>query len=113
MNKVFSTLALMLCVCSLRAAVPEIVSGSVSLSKSISNDVVEISYMLTGEPAVVTIDIQTNTVQDASGNWVSIGGEGIGLLGGEEGLDLGLAGEVKTADIRRKTDQLTQLCVGA
>ena len=83
MNKVFSTIALTLCACSLRAAVPEIVSGSVSLSKSISNDVVEIFYTLTGEPAVVTIDIQTNTVQDASGDWVSIGGEGIGLLGGE------------------------------
>lgn len=83
MNKVFSTIAFLLCASSLCAAVPEIVSGSVSLSKSISNDVVEISYTLTGEPAVVTIDIQTNTVQDASGNWVSIGGEGIGLLGGE------------------------------
>ena len=83
MNKVFSTIAFLLCASSLCAAVPEIVSGSVSLSKSISNDVVEIAYTLTGEPAVVTIDIQTNTVQDASGDWVSIGGEGIGLLGGE------------------------------
>ena len=83
MNKVFSTIAFLLCASSLCAAAPEIVSGSVSLSKSISNAVVEIAYTLTGEPAVVTIDIQTNTVQDASGDWVSIGGEGIGLLGGE------------------------------
>ena len=48
MNKVFSTIAFLLCASSLCAAAPEIVSGSVSLSKSISNAVVEIAYTLTG-----------------------------------------------------------------
>ena len=64
------------------AAAPEIVDGSVSLSKG-ATEMVKIGYTLTGEPAVVTIDIQTNTAAGASGEWVSIGGEAMGALGGE------------------------------
>ena len=55
------------------AAAPEIVDGSVSLTKGTA-EMVKIAYTLTGEPAVVTVDIQTNTAAGASGEWVSIGG---------------------------------------
>lgn len=55
---------------------------SVSLAVNDEKSVVEIAYTLSGEAAVVTVDIQTNTLADASGEWVSIGGEGMGLLGG-------------------------------
>ncbi len=64
------------------AAAPEIVDGSVSLTKGTA-EMVKIAYTLTGEPAVVTIDIQTNTAAGAGGEWVSIGGEAMGELGGE------------------------------
>ena len=56
--------------------------GSVSLSVNDDKSVVEISYTLSGEAAVVTVDIQTNALADATGEWVSIGGEGTGVLGG-------------------------------
>ena len=36
-----------------------------------------ISYTLSNAPAIVTVDIQTNTLADAAGEWVSIGGENI------------------------------------
>ena len=68
--------------CTMFGAAPEIVEGSVSLTKGAA-EVVKIAYTLTGEPAVVTVDIQTNTAAGASGEWVSIGGEAMGLLGGE------------------------------
>ena len=63
------------------AAAPEIVEGSVSLTKGTA-EMVKIAYTLTGAPAVVTVDIQTNTAAGASGEWVSIGGEAMGVLGG-------------------------------
>ena len=44
--------------------------------------IVKIEYTLTGEPAVVTVDLQTNTLASAGGEWVSIGGEAIGELRG-------------------------------
>ena len=68
--------------CTAFGAAPEIVEGSVSLTKGAA-EVVKIAYTLTGEPAVVTVDIQTNTAAGASGEWVSIGGEAMGMLGGE------------------------------
>ena len=64
------------------AAAPEIVADSVSLSKGAA-EMVKIGYTLTGAPAVVTVDIQTNTAAGGTGEWVSIGGEGMGMLGGE------------------------------
>ena len=62
---------------------PEIAANSVSVSQKEDSPLVEIAYTLTGEPAVVTINIETNTLADASGDWVSIGGKGTGVLGGE------------------------------
>lgn len=41
-----------------------------------------IRYTLTGAPAIVTLDIQTNTLSDASGAWVSIGGKKIQSVSG-------------------------------
>jgi formylglycine-generating enzyme required for sulfatase activity len=63
------------------AVMPGIESGSVSLE--MQGDSAVITYTLTGTPAVVTIDLQTNTLADATGEWVSIGGENIGFLRGE------------------------------
>lgn len=39
---------------------------------------VKIGYDFTGEAGIVTLDIQTNTVSDASGEWVSIGIDNFG-----------------------------------
>lgn len=64
------------------AAKPVIVDNSVSVGYE-GGPLVEIAYTLTGEPAVVTIDIATNTLSDLSGDWVSINGKGTGFLGGE------------------------------
>ena len=73
----------MLVVLPAAAVQPEIVENSVFIGHNGNSPLVEISYTLTGEPAVVTVKIETNTLADASGDWVSIGGKGTGLLGGE------------------------------
>ena len=50
---------------------PIVSSDSVLLSENSATRQITVAYELRGEPAVVTIDIQTNT---ASGVWTSIGG---------------------------------------
>ena len=72
---IFATL-----VSSVAMAVPEIAANSVSLTQGGNADVVKITYTLTGEPGIVTIDLQTNTLADASGEWTSIGGAAMGEL---------------------------------
>ena len=52
----------------------------VSASQNPASRRVTISYRLTGAPAIVTVDIQTNTLSDASGEWVPIGGEHLSYL---------------------------------
>ena len=43
-----------------------------------------ITYTLTDDPAIVTLDdIQTNTLEGAAGEWVSIGGENVQTLSGD------------------------------
>ena len=42
-----------------------------------------ISYVLSGAPAVVTIDIETNTLANGEGEWALVGGESTGRLVGE------------------------------
>jgi formylglycine-generating enzyme required for sulfatase activity len=64
-------------------AAPSVSPDSVSVAHGPNGDVVKIYYTLVGEPAVVTVDLQTNTLADASGAWVSIGGEATGALGGD------------------------------
>ena len=68
-------------ICSLAAvfaasvfAVPTLSNVNVVQS---GNRTVTISYELADEPAVVTVDIQTNAVPDAAEGWASIGGENV------------------------------------
>lgn len=62
---------------------PEIVANSVSVVQKEDSPLVEIAYTLTGEPAIVTIAIETNTLVDASGDWVAVNGKGMEELLGE------------------------------
>ena len=77
----FVGLLAMLAVLPVMAVQPEIVADSIAIGQN--GALAEITYTLTGEPAVVTINIETNTLANASGDWVSIGGKGTGVLGGE------------------------------
>ncbi len=77
------TLGSVLAVAALAAETPRVDTAAISFSGAGAGKMVKIEYTLTGEPAVVTIDLQTNTVAGAAGEWVSIGGEGMGELGGE------------------------------
>lgn len=52
-------------------AVPSVDPASVTISQNQSTRLVTVQYKLTGDPAIVTIDFQTNNV----GTWTSIGGE--------------------------------------
>lgn len=61
--------------CSAIAISPTIQENSVSVSQPSSGGRVTISYRLVDAPAIVTVDVQTNTLADASGQWVSVGGE--------------------------------------
>ena len=47
--------------------------SSVTLTQNSGSRLVTVRYVLTGDPAVVTVDFQTNNV--AAGTWASIGGE--------------------------------------
>jgi hypothetical protein len=62
---------------------PQIAENSVSIAQKENSPLVEISYTLTGEPAIVTIAIETNTLADASGEWIAVDGKGVGMLLGE------------------------------
>ena len=63
------------------AALPEIEQSSVEFRQV--NTKATISYELKNAPAIVTVDIETNTLADASGEWVSIGGENMQTLSGD------------------------------
>ena len=63
------------------AALPEIEQSSVEFRQV--NTKATISYELKNAPAIVTLDIETNTLSDASGEWVSIGGENMQTLSGD------------------------------
>lgn len=58
------------------------VSG-VSFSQNTLNRLVTVSYTLSGGPAVVTLDVQTNSVPGGGGEWVSIGGEAVSNATGD------------------------------
>ena len=62
---------------------PSVVDGSVSILTPEGEPVSTITYTLTGGPAIVTIDIETNELSDASGAWVQVDGQAIGSLVGE------------------------------
>ena len=63
------------------AALPVIEQSSVDFRQVKAK--ATISYELKNAPAIVTVDIETNTLADASGEWVSIGGENMQTLSGD------------------------------
>ena len=60
---------------------PSIDQGSVTLTKT--GSYATVTYRLTGAPAIVTLDVQTNTLDNGAGEWVSIGGENVQTLEGD------------------------------
>ena len=57
------------------ADTPEV--ENVVMSQAQFGRTVTVTYKLKNAPAVVTFDVETNTLADASGEWVSIGGEAV------------------------------------
>ena len=82
MKRILTFWSFVLAAAALVAETPRVDTAAISLSGAGDGKMVKIEYTLTGEPAVVTIDLQTNTLAGAAGEWVSIGGEGMGELGG-------------------------------
>jgi hypothetical protein len=46
-------------------------------------DAYKVTYRLAGDSAIITADFQTNTLSDASGEWVSVGGKAQRRVGGD------------------------------
>ena len=67
--------------CIVHAEVPSI--GNVAFSYGGGRRPAVVTYTLTGAPAFVTVDIETNTLADATGEWVGIGGEATGGIYGQ------------------------------
>jgi len=79
-SKVFWVVA-MASACAL--AVPRVDENSVTMEQAENpNRTVTISYVLTGEPGIVTFDVETNVTGTAEGPWVSIGGKNIQTVAG-------------------------------
>ena len=57
--------------------------SNVVLSQAVGSRRAYITYDLAGEAAVVTVDIQTNTMSDASGEYVSIGDANLHFMSGD------------------------------
>ena len=73
--------ALAACAAARADAVPE-VSG-VALAQGASSRLATITYTLSGAPAVVTVDVQTNAVVGGAETWASIGGEHVQQMAGD------------------------------
>lgn len=67
---------------ALSAEVPYI-DSQVTLGRPAASSWATITYTLKGAPAIVTLDIETNTLDNAAGEWVSIGGENVQTLVGD------------------------------
>ena len=77
-SRIFGVVALS-ATCAL--AVPRVDENSVTMEQAENlNRTVTISYVLTGEPGIVTFDIETNVTGTAE--WVSIGGQNIQTVAG-------------------------------
>ena len=63
-------------------AVPVVQTDSVSMTQDASRKVT-IRYRLTGEPGIVTIDIQTNGVNGSATEWASVGGKNLTHMFGD------------------------------
>ncbi len=55
------------------AAEPRVDQNAVTLTQDPQSRLVSVTYTLTGEPAVITVDFQTNAVANAETGWLSIG----------------------------------------
>ena len=55
------------------AAEPRVDQNAVTLTQDPQSRLVSVTYTLTGEPAVITVDFQTNAVANAETGWASIG----------------------------------------
>ena len=77
------------------AGVPVVDPATVSVVQE--GPKVTVSYTLTGEEGIVTIDLQTNTLADASGDWVSVGPENLRTLKGAVNRRVSALGVVQTA----------------
>ena len=55
------------------AAVPNVDQNAVTVAQDSQSRLVTVGYTLTGEPAVITVDFQTNAVANAETGWTSIG----------------------------------------
>ena len=62
-------------------ALPAIDPDGVEVTQSRGSRLVTVKYTLTGDPAVVTVDFQTNNA--AAGTWASIGGEKYARVAGD------------------------------
>lgn len=81
MNRIFLTVSLVSFAAV--AADPKVDSAAVSFEYAGDISPAVITYTLTGAPAVVTVDIQTNVSASGSGAWVSVGGVSMGELKGD------------------------------
>lgn len=63
-------------------AAPSVDPASVTISQDPGTRLVTVNYRLSGEAAIVTADFQTNTAENATGEWVSIGAENVCDLAG-------------------------------
>ena len=73
-------------------AVPRVDENTVTMQQA-DDRTVTISYVLTGEPGIVTFDVETNVTGTAEGPWVSIGGENIRTVAGWVNKLVGRLGE--------------------
>ena len=79
-SRIFGVVALS-ATCAL--AVPRVDENTITMEQAEDhNRTVTISYVLTGEPGIVTFDVETNVTGTAEGPWVSIGGENIRTVSG-------------------------------
>ena len=64
--------------------------------KQDAHHIVRVTYKLTGADAIVTADVQTNSVSDGSGAWASVGGAAQRSLGGDINRKLAASDDVKS-----------------
>ena len=71
-----------LVVSSAVAARPDVSPGSVTIALNARHHV-EVGYELTGSPAVVTVEFQTNTLAHGAGDWVKLDGKVVRTVQGD------------------------------
>ena len=81
LSQVTMLIAVVFCFSSVVAEV-NVQPTSVSLTQNGKKDAV-ITYTLPSAPAIVTMEIQTNTLANGEGDWVDIGGENVQRVSGD------------------------------